>query len=111
MFARVVEFSPRSEAAADFTRAVEGTVLRIVRAQAGCIAAYLEVRGRIVVGTSVWESASAAQRYSRECYPTIEKMLRPWLTRNPTIRTFDEAPAPAMLSDSRAPRVRTAMPT
>lgn len=111
MFARVVEFSPRSEAAADFTTAVEGTALRIVRAQAGCIAAYLEVRGKLVVGTSVWESPSAAERYSRECYPAIEKMLRPWLTRTPTIRTFDEVPAPAMLFDSRAPHVRTVMLT
>lgn len=67
MFARVVVCSPVSDAAADFTVAVKDTALRIVRAQPGCIAAYVEVRDKVVVGTSVWESASAAQRYSREC--------------------------------------------
>jgi hypothetical protein len=37
MLTRVVEFSPATDAAAEFTKIVEQTVLGIVQAQAGCV--------------------------------------------------------------------------
>ena len=89
MLARVVEFSPSSDAAAQFTKVVEVTALGIVAAQAGCAAAFVRTHGDIVLGISIWTSTAAAERYSRECYPGIEKMLRPFLTRDPKVYTFD----------------------
>jgi hypothetical protein len=89
MFARVVEYSPASDAASQFVRAMEETVLRMVKAQAGCVTAFVELRGQAVLGVSVWESTAEAARYSRECYPEIKAMLRPFLKCDPEIHTFE----------------------
>jgi hypothetical protein len=88
MFARVVEFSPTSETASQLVRVIEETALRMVKAQAGCVAAFVEVRGQVVVGVSVWESTADAARYSQECYPEIKTMLRPFLKCDPELHTF-----------------------
>lgn len=89
MFARVVEWSPTSDAASQFIRVVEDTALRIVKAQVGCVTAFVELRGQAVLGVSVWESTAEAARYSRECYPEIETLLRPFLKCDPEIHTFE----------------------
>ena len=89
MFARVVEYSPATDAASEFVRVVEDTALRIVKAQAGCVTAFVELRGQAVLGVSVWESTAEAARYSRECYPEIKTMLRPFLKCDPEIHTFE----------------------
>jgi hypothetical protein len=88
MFARVIEFSPTSDAASQFVRVIEETALRMVKAQAGCVAAFVELREQAVLGVSVWESKSDAARFSRECYPDIENMLRPFLECDPELHTF-----------------------
>jgi hypothetical protein len=89
MVTRVVEFSPTSDAAAQFVQVVEETALRIVKAQAGCIVACVQVRGKVVMGLSVWKSKSDAERFSRECYADIENMLRPFLKCDPKLHTFE----------------------
>jgi hypothetical protein len=89
MFARVVEFSPDSEASAQFVEVVEQTALRFVKAQSGCVAAFVEVRGQVVLGVSVWESTSDAERYGLECYPDIGNLLRPFLKCAPELHTYN----------------------
>jgi hypothetical protein len=89
MFARVIEFSPTSDAATRFIQVIEQTALRIVKAQAGSIAAFVILRGQVVMGVSVWESRSDAERFSRECYPEIENILRPFLKCDPKLQTFE----------------------
>jgi hypothetical protein len=89
MFTRVVEFSPTSEAASQFVQVVQETAHRIVKGQAGCVAVFVQVRGQVVMGVSIWKSISDAERYSRECYPDIEQMLRPFLKCDPKLYTFE----------------------
>jgi len=89
MFARVVEYSPASDAASQLVRAIEETVLRIVKAQGGCVTAFVELRGQAVMGVSVWQSKADAERYNRECYPDINTMLRPFLKCDPELHTFE----------------------
>src|ERR1700687_3741459 len=92
MFARVVEFSPTSDAAAQFVQVIEETALRIVKAQARCIVAFVELpenSEHVVLGVSVWQSKSNAERFTRECYPDIENMLRPFLKCSPELHTFE----------------------
>jgi quinol monooxygenase YgiN len=92
MFARVVQFSPDSDAAAEFVRLIQEKVLPIVCAQPGCIVAFVEPprkASRSVLGVSVWDSKMDAEHYSRECFPDIENMLRPFLKRAPKLRTFE----------------------
>jgi hypothetical protein len=89
MFALVVEFSPASDAASQFVQVIEQTALRMVKAQAGCIAAFVDLRGQVVMGVSIWGSKSDAERFSRECYPDIENTLRPFLKCDPELHTFE----------------------
>ena len=91
MFARVVQFSPDSDAAAEFVQLIQEKVLPIVCRQPGCIVAFVEPprkASRSVLGVSVWDSKMDAERYSRECFPEIENMLRPFLKCAPKLRTF-----------------------
>jgi hypothetical protein len=89
MVTRVVEFSPTSDAAAHLVQVIEETALRMVEAQTGCMMACVQMHGQIVIGVSVWKSASDAERYSRECYPDIVNMLRPFLKSAPKVYTSD----------------------
>ena len=92
MFARVVEFSPTSDAAAQFVQVIEETALRIVEAKAGCIAAFVELpenSEHVVLGISVWQSKSNAEWSGREYYPDVENMLRPFLKCSPELHTFE----------------------
>ena len=82
MIARIVEFAPTCEAAAEFVHAVEQTALRIAREQAGCIGTSIRLRGQSVIGLSLWESPSAVTRYDAD----LGKLLRPYLMREP--RTY-----------------------
>jgi hypothetical protein len=74
LFVRLVEFSPSTDAAMQFVQVFEQTVLHMVKAQTGCIG----------------DSALDAERYSRECYPEIETMLRPFLNSDPELHTCEE---------------------
>jgi hypothetical protein len=107
MFARVVEFSPASDAASQFVRVIEETVLRMVKAQAGCVAAFVELRGQTVLGVSVWESTADAARYSRQCYPEIKAMLRPFLNCDPELHTFEVREIGSVVVRARAMVRRT----
>ncbi len=89
MLARIVEFRPASEAAAQFAKVVEETTLGIAQAQAGCVAAFIEAQEDCVLAVSIWKSTNAVERYGRECYPELVKMLRPFLTCDPKVSTFD----------------------
>jgi len=107
MFARVIEFSPASDAASQFVQVIEQTALRMVKAQAGCIAAFVDLRGQVVMGVSVWELKSDAERFSRECYPDIENILRPFLKCDPELHTFEAREIESVTLRARAMVRRT----
>jgi hypothetical protein len=89
MFARVLEFSSTSGAATKLVQVIEETALRMIKTQDGCVTAFVERRGDVVIGVSVWDSKSDAERFSSECYPDIEYMLRPFLKGAPKLRTIE----------------------
>jgi hypothetical protein len=92
MFARVVEFSPTSDAAAQFVQLIQEKALPIVKAQAGCIGAFVQPQqnaGQVVLGLSVWKTKADAERYRLGCYPDIEEMLRPFLKCGPKLHSFE----------------------
>jgi heme-degrading monooxygenase HmoA len=92
MFARVAEFSTRSDLGRDFIRVVLEKVLPILEAQPGFVDASVlttendEPYG--VLGVSIWRDRVCAERYARKQYPKIEEMLHPLLETAPRIRTF-----------------------
>lgn len=92
MLARIVEYSPSSDAAAEFVQLIQKKVLPIVKGQEGCICAFVDLShnaGPVILGVSVWKTKADAERYRREGYPDIEEMLRPFLKCGPKLRTFE----------------------
>ncbi len=92
MFARIVKFSPVSQAGAQFIGVLQNHVLRMIKAQEGCITALVQPaqpKTLHVIGISIWESKSFAERFHRECYMDIEQLLRPLLQCDPTLYTFE----------------------
>ncbi len=92
MFARIVKFSPVSQAGAQFIGVLQNHVLRMIRAQEGCITALVQPaqpKTLYVIGISIWESKSFAEQFHRECYTDIEQLLRPLLECDPTLYTFE----------------------
>lgn len=92
MLARIVEYSPSSDAAAQFVQLIQEKALPIVKGQEGCICAFVDLShnaGPVILGVSVWKTKADAERYRRECCPDIEDMLRPFLKCGPKLRTFE----------------------
>ena len=105
MFARVVEFSPASDAAAQFVQLIQEKALPIVKALAGCIGAFVQLQenaGQVVLGLSVWKSKKDAERYRLGCYPDIEEMLRPFLKCGVKLRTFEVREIKDIIVQARA---------
>jgi hypothetical protein len=91
MFARIAELVATSDAAAEFVQILHEQVLPRIKAQRGCIGAFAELPsgGAVVMGLSLWESKSDAERFRQECYPEIEEMMLPFLKSKPTVRTIE----------------------
>jgi len=110
MFARVVEFSTRSDFGRDFIRVLLEKALPILEAQPGFVDASVlttendEPYG--VLGVSIWRDRVRAERFAREQYPKIEEMLRPLLATAPRIRMFRVAAISLQASQDGRPRQR-----
>jgi hypothetical protein len=110
MFARVAEFSTRSDLGRDFIRVLLEKALPILEAQPGFVDASVlttendEPYG--VLGVSIWIDRVRAERYARNQYPKIEEMLRPLLATAPRIRTFRVAAISSQGSQDGRPRQR-----
>jgi hypothetical protein len=91
MFARIVELVATSDAAAEFVQVLHEKALPKIKAQAGCMGAFVEMPqgGSVVIGLSLWESRRDAERFRVECYPEIEDMLLPFLKSEPRVRTIE----------------------
>ena len=109
MFARVVEFSTRSDFGRDFIRVLLEKALPILEAQPGFVDASVLTENHEpygVLGVSIWRDRVRAERFAREQYPKIEEMLRPLLATAPRIRTFRVAAISLQASQVGRPRQR-----
>ena len=109
MFARVVEFSTRSDFGRDFIRVLLEKALPILEAQPGFVDASVLTENHEpygVLGVSIWRDRVRAERFAREQYPKIEEMLRPLLATAPRIRMFRVAAISLQASQDGRPRQR-----
>jgi heme-degrading monooxygenase HmoA len=92
MFARIVEFVPKLEKKEEFIKTVRNEVLPILKNQPG----FLEILPFVpeakiekMITVTLWTEKLDAERYERETYPKIEKILRPYLTTPGTFKHYN----------------------
>lgn len=83
MFARIVEFIPKFEKKDDFVKTVKNEILPLLKKQPGfleLLPLYPENRNEKVFNITLWMEKKDAERYERETFPRVEKILQPYLT-------------------------------
>ncbi len=111
MFARIVELVATSDAAAEFVQILHAQVLPKVKAQKGCLGAFVELPtgGAVVMGLSLWESRRHAEHFRQGCYSEIEEMLLPFLKSKPTVRTIEVPEIGKIVVHARAMAARASL--
>jgi heme-degrading monooxygenase HmoA len=91
MFARIVEFIPKTEKKEEFIKVVRSEVLPILKKQPG----FLEVLPFLPETTtektiivSLWAEKRDAERYEREAYPKVAEIVKPYLTTAITFKHY-----------------------
>lgn len=92
MIARVVSVMSRPESIPEVKSIYDGSIMPVLKQQAGLTAAYLFVNPTTGEGMSVtlWQSEAQAQAYeSAGTYQQLLGQLRQFFTSQPTVKTFD----------------------
>ena len=89
--ARSVRFDIAKDRNDDFYKLFKTEVLPVLKKQDGFKDELLLVHDQHVLAISVWNNADAARKYETATYPQVDKALRPVMTGQPTIETFDFA--------------------
>src|ERR1700730_3543541 len=96
MFTRVVELTSKSGQAKELSNTINEKVVPILKKQTGFVDETVlvsDTESTRVLGLSFWNSKKDAERYHREQYPKIQKMLKHLLETEPVIGTFAVAPS------------------
>lgn len=91
MFARVVEFIPKFEKKDEFVKTVKNEILPLLKKQPGfleILPLYPENRNEKVFNITLWMEKKDAERYERETFPKIEKILQPYLVTPITTKLY-----------------------
>jgi len=91
MFARIVEFIPKFEKKDEFVKTVKNEILPLLKKQPGfleILPLYPENRNEKVFNITLWMEKKDAERYERDTFPKVEKLLQPYLTTPMTWRLY-----------------------
>lgn len=92
MFARIVEFIPKLEEKEEFVKGLRDEVLPILKKQPGFLEIlpfFPETKTEKMITITLWAEKPDAERYEREVYPKVERILKPYLTTPVTFRHYD----------------------
>src|SRR6266568_2549401 len=91
MFARTVTVRLKSNAVADFNRALENEIVPILRKQRGFQDELTLVSqdGMEAVGISLWDNKQNAETYQRESYPEVQKILAKSIEGSPQVKGYE----------------------
>ena len=81
MFARIVEFIPKSENK-EFVNVLRNEVLPILKKQSGFLEILPfepETKTEKMITITFWAEKRDAERYEREVYPKVDAILKPYL--------------------------------
>jgi|SRR5215469_311637 len=92
MFTRVVEINCKSGKARDLCSTVDEKVLPILQKQNGFVDEAVMVSDtepNRILAISFWKTRDDAQRYEREQFDTVQKLVQHLLEGPPVVRKFD----------------------
>jgi hypothetical protein len=91
MFARMLEFIPRMERKEEFVKTVKNEILPILRKQPGfldILPLFPEMSNEKAFTISLWAERKNLDRYDRDVYPEVQKILKPYLLGPITVKPF-----------------------
>lgn len=91
MYTRVVEITSKTGKARQLCSTIDDKVLPILQKQAGFVDETVmvsETEPNRVLAISFWNTQDDAQRYEREQFDTVQKIVQPLLETAPVVRTF-----------------------
>jgi|SRR5579864_2622555 len=92
MYTRVVEINSKPGKARELCGTIDDKVLPILRKQAGFVDETVmvsETEPNRILALSFWNTREDAQRYEREQFDTVQKIVQQLLEAAPVVRTFD----------------------
>jgi len=92
MFARIIEFMPKTEKKDDFIKAIRNEVLPLLKKQPGfqeILPLFPENNTDRVVTVSLWTDKKMAERYEHDVYPKVEGILKPYLSTPVTFKHYN----------------------
>jgi quinol monooxygenase YgiN len=92
MFARIVEFMPKFEKKEELVHTVSLEVLPILKKQSG----FLEILPFVpqnpndkMIAVTLWTEKYEAEKYTKEVFPKVEAILKPYLRTPVTVKTYE----------------------
>jgi heme-degrading monooxygenase HmoA len=92
MYTRVVEITSKNGKGRELCSTIDDKVLPILRKQAGFVDETVMVSDaepNRILAISFWNTRDDAQRYQREQFDTVQKIVQHLLETAPVVRTFD----------------------
>jgi len=91
MFARIVEFLPKFEMKDEFLKIVRNEVLPVLKNQPGFLEILPfvpETRTEKMYTITLWAEKRDAERYERDAYAKVEKIVKPYLNGPITFKYY-----------------------
>ena len=91
MFARILEFTPKTEKKEELIKTVRAEVLPILRKQPGfleLIPLKPEIENEKVVAITLWTEKHVAEKYVKEVLPKVEQILKPFVATPLQFRSY-----------------------
>ena len=92
MFARIVEFIPKTEKREEFVKVMRNKVLPILKKQPGFMEILPfepETKTEKMICITLWTEKRNAERYEHEAYPKVDEILMPYLTTPVTFKHYN----------------------
>jgi heme-degrading monooxygenase HmoA len=92
MFTRTVEVTTKPGKAKELSNTINDKVLPILKKQTGFVDETVlsaDSESNRILAISFWNTKQDAERYQKEQYPAVHKMVRHLLETEPAVRTFN----------------------
>ncbi len=92
MFARILEITPKMEKKDELIKTVRQEILPILKKQPGFLELLPfvpEVANNRVIAITLWTEKHHAEKYVKDVFPKVEKVLNPFLTTPITFKLYN----------------------
>ena len=91
MFARILEFIPKTDKKDEFVKVVRNEVLPLLKKQPGfleILPLFPEDKAEKMIAITLWAEKRSAENYVKDVYPRVEQILKPYVTTTVASRYF-----------------------